>query len=178
LQDAGYRRIGLDHFCLPGDALAAAQDQGRLHRNFQGYTDDCTSILLGLGASAIGRLPQGYVQNEVGVRAYLSRVAAGRLATVKGYALTPDDRLRGEIIERLMCQLNVDIAQVCRVHGYASSRIIAPSARLRDLISKGAVTFDGARLSVQEDARFLVRSVAAAFDAYLDGSASKHSRAV
>jgi oxygen-independent coproporphyrinogen-3 oxidase len=178
LQDAGYRRIGLDHFCLPDDPLALAQDQDKLRRNFQGYTDDQTSVLIGLGASAIGKLPQGHLQNEVGARAYISRVAGGRLATAKGYALTPDDRARGEIIERIMCHLNVDIAQVCRRHGYASGAIVPPSTRLRDLVSKGAVTFDGERLSVTENARFLVRSVAAAFDAYLDSSGSKHSRAV
>ncbi len=70
LKEAGYLQIGLDHFALPGDAMAAAQREGRLRRNFQGYTTDTSNVLLGFGASAIGQLPQGYVQNEVNIRAY------------------------------------------------------------------------------------------------------------
>src|SRR6266571_2848480 len=97
LTQARYVRIGLDHFALPGDAMAAALRDGTLRRNFQGYTTDTGNTLLGFGASAIGQLPQGYVQNEVGTRAYSASIANGRLATVKGYALTDDDRLRAEI---------------------------------------------------------------------------------
>ena len=87
LTRAGYVQIGLDHFALPGDGMAAALRDGTLRRNFQGYTTDASKLLLGFGASAIGHLPQGYVQNEVGTRAYLQSIADGRLATVKGYGL-------------------------------------------------------------------------------------------
>ena len=80
LLDAGYVRIGLDHFALPGDRLAIARQDGRLKRNFQGYTDDSADTLIGLGASAIGRMPQGFVQNAVPTRNYLARIAEGRLA--------------------------------------------------------------------------------------------------
>jgi oxygen-independent coproporphyrinogen-3 oxidase len=76
--------------------MAVALQDGRLHRNFQGYTTDASNILLGFGASAIGHLPQGYVQNEVHTRAYTEAIASGRSATVKGYALTDDDRLRAD----------------------------------------------------------------------------------
>src|ERR1700739_2820425 len=102
LKEAGYLQIGLDHFALPDDDIATALRSGTLHRNFQGYTTDASNILLGFGASAIGHLPHGYVQNEVSSRAYLESIASGKLATVKGYALTDDDRLRAEIIERVM----------------------------------------------------------------------------
>jgi len=84
LVEAGYVQIGLDHFALPGDAMAIAFREGRLRRNFQGYTTDAGDVLLGFGASAIGQLPQGYVQNEVGIHAYSQSIAAGRLATIKG----------------------------------------------------------------------------------------------
>jgi hypothetical protein len=99
LKQAGYLQIGLDHFALPGDEMAIALGEGKLRRHFQGYTTDASNILLGFGASAIGRLPQGYVQNEIHTRGYLESIASGRLATIRGYALTDDDRLRaGELV--------------------------------------------------------------------------------
>ena len=178
LKEAGYQQIGLDHFALPDDAMAVAQREGRLRRNFQGYTTDASNVLLGFGASAIGHLPQGYVQNEVPTRAYCETIAGGKLATVKGYALTADDRLRAEIIERIMCDFGVDLAPICARHGQAAERMLKSSSRLKDLISSGVVELDGAALAVRDDSRFLVRSVAAAFDAHLDGSKQLHSRAV
>ena len=178
LKEAGYLQIGLDHFALPGDAMAAAQREGRLRRNFQGYTTDMSNVLLGFGASAIGHLPQGYVQNEVNIRAYSEMIAGGKLATVKGYALTADDRLRAEIIERIMCDFGVDLDPICARYGSAPQEVLKSSPRLKDLISSGVVELDGASLAVKEDSRFLVRSVAAAFDAHLDGSKQLHSRAV
>ena len=178
LTKAGYVRIGLDHFALPGDHMAVALREGTLRRNFQGYTTDTGNILLGFGASAIGRLPQGYLQNEVSTRAYLQSIAGGRLATAKGYALTEDDRLRAEIIERIMCDFGADLGPICARHGAAPEAILQSSPRLRDLISDGVIELDGASLAVKDQSRFLVRSVAAAFDAHLDRSNGLHSRAV
>lgn len=178
LQQAGYLQIGLDHFAQPGDAMAAAMREGRLRRNFQGYTTDTGNVLLGFGASAIGRLPQGYVQNEVQISAYSQSIAAGRPATVKGYALTADDRLRAEIIERIMCDFGVDLEATCARHGSAPEAMLQSAPRLNELISHGVVELDGTQLSVSDQSRFLVRSVAAAFDAHLDASKQLHSRAV
>ena len=178
LARAGYVRIGLDHFALPDDGMAMARQGGKLRRNFQGYTTDASDLLLGFGASAIGHLPQGYVQNEVGTRAYLERIARGRLATEKGYVLTDDDRLRAEIIERIMCDFGVDVGGICARHGSAAEAVLSSSARLQSLISDGVVKLDGTALAVMDDSRFLVRSVAAAFDAHLAGSGQRHSRAV
>ncbi len=158
--------------------MAVAFREGRLRRNFQGYTTDDSSVLLGFGASAIGRLPQGYVQNEVGTRAYQQAIAGDRLATAKGYALSGDDRLRAEIIERIMCDFGVDLDPICARHGLSASTVLKSSSRLQDLISNGIVELDGTSLAVSDDSRFLVRSVAAAFDAHLDGSKQLHSRAV
>ena len=178
LRQAGYLQIGLDHFALPGDEMAVAYREGRLRRNFQGYTTDASNVLLGFGASAIGHLPQGYVQNEIQTRAYLEAIAGDRLATVKGYALTADDRLRAEIIERIMCDFGVDLDPICARHGTESETMLKSSPRLQHLISDGVVQLDGASLALADDSRFLVRSVAAAFDAHLDGSQQLHSRAV
>jgi oxygen-independent coproporphyrinogen-3 oxidase len=178
LREAGYVQIGLDHFALPEDDMALALRNGALHRNFQGYTTDASDILLGFGASAIGRLPRGYVQNEVNTRAYLESIASGKLATVKGYALTNDDRLRAEIIERVMCDFGVDLDQICARHQSAPETMLNSSPRLKKLISDGVVQIDGTSLNLAKDSRFLVRSLAAAFDAHLDGSKQLHSRAV
>ncbi len=145
LIEAGYVQIGLDHFALPDDEMAVALREGRLHRNFQGYTTDASNILLGFGASAIGHLPQGYVQNEIHTLAYSEAIAAGRLATAKGYALTDDDRLRGEIIERIMCEFGVDLGAICARHGSVPEQMLLSSPRLQDLICDGIVEVDGAR---------------------------------
>lgn len=175
---AGYVRIGLDHFARPADEMARALGSGRLRRNFQGYTTDGCEALLGFGASAIGRLPQGYVQNEVVIGRYGERVRDGALPTAKGYRLSADDRLRADLIERLMCDLSVDIDAVCARHG-ADPRTLAPSlSRLEGLSQEGVIAFDGARLLLPEQSRLLVRKVASLFDAHIDQPARRYSRAV
>lgn len=178
LTAAGYRQIGLDHFAFPGDSLATAQAAGNLHRNFQGYTTDASDVLIGFGASAIGRLEQGYVQNDAAIRSYCSQIRCGDLATEKGYALTADDRLRADIIERIMCDFRVDLQEVCTKHGTTPAATLQSATRLHGLTADGVVNLDGAVLSVRDDARHLVRSVAAAFDAYLGTSGPVYSRAV
>ncbi len=175
---AGYVRVGLDHFARPTDAMARALSQGRLHRNFQGYTTDRCEALIGLGASAIGRLPQGYVQNDVVIGRYAERVADGGLPTGKGYRLTAEDRLRAELIERVMCDLAVDIDAVCDQHP-VDRRVLASSlGKLEDLSRAGLISFDGSRVLLPENARLFVRKVASAFDAHLDQAGRQFSRAV
>src|SRR5690606_35853001 len=98
LASHGYVPVGLDHFAQADDALAVAARAGRLRRNFQGYTTDPADALIGFGASAIGRLPQGFVQNAVDIAGYARAVTRGAFATVKGIAVSADDELRGAII--------------------------------------------------------------------------------
>jgi len=178
LVSAGYRRIGLDHYALPEDTMVQAQADGVLHRNFQGYTTDPSDVLIGFGASAIGRLTQGYAQNEVVLGRYAERISRGELATAKGYALTADDRLRADLIERVMCDFRVDVSQVCRTHGTEPETFLRSIPRLRMLEQDGIIRLKGNVLSVSDDTRFLVRTVASAFDAYLGASGRTHSRAV
>jgi oxygen-independent coproporphyrinogen III oxidase len=178
LVDAGYVRIGFDHFALPDDNLAVAKREGRLRRNFQGYTDDSAETLIGLGASAIGRMPQGFVQNLVLTRDYLARVGEDGFATAKGYAFTAEDRFRAHIIERIMCDMAVDLSKIARSYGRDPATAIVDRSRLDRLIDDGAVVMNDARISVSDGAEFLVRSVASAFDAYLARSAATHSRAI
>ena len=174
LQSFGYRLIGLDHFALPGDELAVAASQHRLHRNFQGYTADDADALIGLGASAIGKLPQGFVQNAPDLAGYSRAVSGGSFATVKGLGLSDDDRLRGDIIERLMCDLEVDLDTV---EGGAAA-YAAELAALKPLAEDGLLSIAGARVVVTERGRPYVRIAAAAFDAYLKSGQKRHSVAV
>ena len=167
----GYVAIGLDHFARPGDALARAAAEGRLRRNFQGYTTDDAPALIGLGASAISTLPQGYAQNAGDLRQYRGRIAAGRLATARGVALDDDDRIRRRIIARLMCGFEADL-------GPADGTLEVDRGTLAEMARDGLVVGDGSRLRVTEAGRPYVRTVAACFDRYLSSRAGRHTQAV
>ena len=136
---AGYRQIGLDHFALPGDDLVRVQELGKLRRNFQGYTTDNCDTLIGFGASAIGRIKGGYVQNEVAPGLYAQHVASGHLATAKGYELTLEDRVRAVIIERLMCDFAADVPAICSAHGFDPSALLDGNNRLTALEDDGVL---------------------------------------
>jgi len=172
----GYVAIGFNHFALPGDALALAARGGTLHRNFQGYTCDDADALIGIGASAISRLPQGYAQNAPDLAGYSRAVQTGALATVRGIALTADDRLRASIIERIMCDLRVDLRGAAGGAGFTG--FAAELASLRPLADEGLVRIDDGSIEVTEYGRPFVRLVAAAFDAYFQPERQRHSLAV
>lgn len=174
----GYVRIGLDHYALPSDELAIAAADGRLHRNFQGYTTDPAGTLLGLGCSAIGSLPQGFVQNVSQELGWRAAVIKGELPIARGVALTPDDRLRGEIIERLMCDLAVDLAAVCARHRRPISDLAEARASLRPFVADGLLEVDGAKLRAIGDGRLVIRSICAVFDAYFQPDAQRHAKAI
>jgi oxygen-independent coproporphyrinogen-3 oxidase len=172
LMSFGYQAVGLDHFALPDDELAVAAREGRLHRNFQGYTTDEADALIGLGASAIGRLPQGFVQNAPDLGGYSRAVQSGQFATVKGLALTEDDRTRAAIIERLMCDLAVDL------NDFAGNGFADEMAALEALAADGLLTITGKRIAITASGRPYVRIAAAVFDTYLAASQKRHSAAV
>lgn len=174
LQGFGYQAIGLDHFAQPDDELAAAAREKRLRRNFQGYTVDDADALIGLGASAIGKLPQGFVQNAPDVGGYSRAVAGGEFAIVRGIALSDEDRVRAGIIERLMCDLELDLAAL---EG-GLERFAAEIAALQPLAEEGLVTIEGAHVAVTREGRPFVRIAAAVFDAYLPAGQKRHSVAV
>jgi oxygen-independent coproporphyrinogen-3 oxidase len=178
LVEAGYRPIGIDHFALPSDAMAIAAGTGRLHRNFQGYTTDPADVLIGLGASSIGRLPQGYVQNHAVLRDYTAAIAAARLATAKGIALSDEDRVRGAVIERLMCDFKVDTEAVRSSHPAVADIFGDALPGIDRLAADGLLRRDGGIIAVATEARPLVRAVAACFDAYRGAPGRTHSPAV
>jgi oxygen-independent coproporphyrinogen-3 oxidase len=175
---AGYVRIGLDHFARPDDDLARAAAEGRLHRNFQGYTTDAAATLLGLGASSIGRLPQGFVQNATQELAWRAAVRDARLPVARGVAFTDDDSLRGEIIERLMCDLAVDVGAAAVRHGRDPACLDDALARLPPFVADGLARLDGRRLQVVGEGRLVIRSICALFDAYFDPQGRRHARSL
>lgn len=178
LAEHGYRRIGLDHFARAGDSLTRALDEGRLRRNFQGYTDDQASTLLGFGASAIGSLSQGYVQNAVPFGAYADAVKAGRLAVTRGVEVDADDRVRRAVIERLMCDLTVDLGALGQGLEAPPGGFAEELSALAPLARDGLVEVEGSRIHITDTGQPLMRTVCAVFDRYLATGKGRHSRAV
>lgn len=175
---AGYVAIGLDHYALPDDTLSLAAAQGRLRRNFQGYTDDPAPVLVPFGASSIGRFSEGFVQSAVPTDAWGRAIDAGRLPLAKQIRVTPEDELRAAVIERLMCNLEVDVAAVCREQGFAEDTLATAVADAAALEPLGLATVDGATVRVPVEARRLMRAVAACFDANLPTAPQRHAKAV
>ncbi len=179
LVEQGYVRIGLDHFAKPGDGLAIAAREGRLRRNFQGYTDDAVPTLIAFGASSISALPQGYAQNLVETGAYTRAVMEGTLPIAKGIAFSGEDRLRAAIIERLMCDMSVDLDAVCARFAPLRPDFADELEKLGGLAAEGLIELEGRRIRVKEEARPALRIVCAVFDAYLAESATpRHAAAV
>lgn len=175
---AAYVPIGIDHFALPSDGLAVAARDGSLHRNFQGYTTDAAPALIGFGASSIGSLPDGYVQNVTATGEYMRRIASGGLAVARGVGFIGDDRLRGFTIERLMCDFGVSFDGLRDRFGPAAETVIT---ELRDYALDDAdelLVLIPQGVQVTARGRPFVRAVAAHFDAYLERGAARHSVAV
>jgi oxygen-independent coproporphyrinogen-3 oxidase len=169
----GYRRIGIDHFAKPGDGLVQAAASGRLHRNFQGYTDDTSRVLLGFGASSISSFADGFVQNVADVPRYVNAIEAGSLASARGCALDEGDRQRARIIERLMCDFAVDLTAVASDADFREE-----IAMLAPMQWDGLIETDGATLTVTEAGRPVVRVIAAAFDTYRRLQKAQFSKAI
>jgi oxygen-independent coproporphyrinogen-3 oxidase len=178
LEHLGYVSIGFDHFAKPDDSMAKAMRGGTLRRNFQGYTTDTATTLIGFGASSIGKLRQGYVQTAADIGAWTRGVEAGELPVARGYALTAEDRLRGAIIEALLTSFDVDLAapQFGVVPGqtWVNEQLIG----LDDLVEDGLCEVMGTKVRIPHDARFLARLVASRFDGFMDRSQARHSVAV
>ena len=174
LVEHGYIRVGLDHFAKPGDALVSAP----VARNFQGYTGDRAATLIGIGASAIGRLPHGYVQNAVAVADYERRIRNDGLATAKGLAFTDEDRMRGYVIERLMCDLALSGAEVRRRFGAAAAAVAEEAETVIASDQHGLVIGTADGFIVTERGRPFIRSICAHFDAYLDCTSAHHAAGV
>jgi oxygen-independent coproporphyrinogen-3 oxidase len=171
-----YQEIGIDHFARADDGLAIAARTGRLRRNFQGYTDDTAQTLIGLGASAISRFPQGYAQNAPATSAYQAAVRDGLLATVRGRVFTAEDIIRWTMISALMCDFRVDYARVADEVGTTPEKIAERLNGIDDAFPL-MIGRDADGLTVLPDARPLTRMIARFLDAYAVNEAG-HSAAI
>ena len=172
MAEAGYVYIGMDHFALPDDELAVAQREGTLRRDFQGYTARRPDVLIGLGVSAIGKLGRTYIQNTRELLDYEGRIGRGSLAVTRGMNLNSDDAMRADVIERLMCDGELDVAQWERRWGRRfADEYASEIERLGTLASLGIVTVEPGAVRVAGAGRLLVRHVCQVFDSYLSNPA-------
>jgi len=168
LTRAGYVYIGMDHFAKPGDELAVALREGKLHRNFQGYSTRPDCDLLAFGISAIGKVGATYVQNVKTLDKYYEALDERRLPVMRGIALEEDDLLRREVIQKLMCEFRLDYGALERAHGIRfGERFATELAALAPLAADGLVTLAPDGLEGTLRGRMLVRTVAMLFDRHL-----------
>ncbi|WP_140908686.1 oxygen-independent coproporphyrinogen III oxidase [Cognatiluteimonas lumbrici] len=188
LTAAGYAYIGMDHFALPDDDLAQAQQRGTLHRNFMGYTTHADSDLVGLGVSAISHIGDSFSQNPRDLPSWQIALDEGRLPVFRGMQLDEDDVLRAELIQQLMCQGEIPVAALERRHGIDFAEYFADALdRLHPLVEDGLVRVEAERIAATTQGRLLLRNIAMCFDRYLDdpskrrpaeGAAPRFSRAI
>lgn len=169
LREHGYQAVGFDHFALPGDPLGVAAREGQLRRNFQGFTDDRSSVLIGLGSSAISSFPHLLAQNEKNSGRYRMLATEGRLAANRGIARSAEDRYRGAVIERLLCDGRARIG----------GRLLAEvRSMLAQFIERGLCRIEQEWLVIQPQGLPYARTIAAQFDPYRSQSARRFSSAV
>jgi oxygen-independent coproporphyrinogen-3 oxidase len=176
LTDAGYVYIGMDHFALPGDSLAVAKRQGRLHRNFQGYSTQADCDLIALGVSSIGRVGATYSQNAKTMEAYCNMLDQGHFPVVRGLTLTRDDLIRRSAIMALMCQGHLQFEAINLAWLIDFQRLFAKELnQLEDMQAQGLVSLSETGIQVTGMGWFFVRGVAMVFDRYVQTD-PKHSR--
>lgn len=174
LLNAGYVYVGMDHFALPEDALAIAKRQGRLHRNFQGYSTQPDCDMIGLGVSSIGKVGANYSQNAKTLEEYYDFLDQGRFPIIKGLSLTHDDVLRRAVIMAIMCQgsinyESIELAYLIDFKKYFANELEA----LKPLEQNGMIYFDTQGVHVTEIGWFFVRAVAMVFDKYLQSDKNR-----
>jgi oxygen-independent coproporphyrinogen-3 oxidase len=177
----GYSYIGMDHFALPTDALAVAKRQGRLHRNFQGYSTQPDCDLIALGVSAIGRMGPTYSQNAKTLPEYYDAMHRRQFATVRGLTATRDDLVRRAVIAAVMCQGHVEFESIELAHLIEFRKYFADELeRLATLAQEGLVELDDRSIQVTALGWYFVRGIAMAFDRYLqsDQARARFSRII
>ncbi len=180
LTRAGYVYIGMDHFARPDNELAVAQRDGRLYRNFQGYSTHAGCDLIGMGMTSISQVGDCYSQNAKGLEDYCRRIDDGGLAVVRGLELNAEDRLRREVITSLICNFGVSYAEVEERHGIDFARHFAGEIRrLREMEADGLLEIGAEGIEVRPVGRLLIRNICMVFDAYLQpASGQRFSRTI
>ncbi len=166
----GYQAIGIDHYALPKDSLAIAQKNGTMRRNFQGYTDDRASTILGFGLSSISQFRYAYAQNAVSVLQYRTIIEAGHLAVQRGITLSSQDVITREVIMRLMCDFEVDLGT------YKNVKVNYPQLVL--LAQDGLIDMNKGRIRITDLGKPFTRVVASCFDPYLNQEKNRHAKAI
>ncbi|MFU8848031.1 MAG: oxygen-independent coproporphyrinogen III oxidase [Opitutales bacterium] len=176
----GYVYIGMDHFALPDDELVVAQHEGTLQRNFQGYSTRAGVEICGFGISSISQGADSYRQNVKDIESYRAMVESGRLPVAKGYELTNEDKLRADVIMRLMCDLALDYREMSAKWGIDFELHFANAlAQLKEPTEDGLIELTEAGLKVTERGRLFIRNLAMCFDAYLEPAVEgRYSRTV
>ncbi len=172
----GYEEIGIDHYARPQDSLALSNREHMMRRNFQGYTDDTSDVLIGMGASAISRYPQGFAQNVSASSKYAQFIEDGHLATERGHTMSADDHLRSDMIESLMCQFALDCNSLAAKHNKSVSEVFSMTAAMRERFHDLLEIKDGV-IKLNESARLIARLCAQEVDAYAMPE-GRHSRAL
>jgi oxygen-independent coproporphyrinogen III oxidase len=180
LTGAGYVYIGMDHFALPDDELAAAQRRGTLYRNFQGYSTHADCDLVGIGVSAIGKVGDCYAQNVKRIDEYRALLDAGRLPVWRGIVLDADDRLRREVITRLICNFELNPAPIEREFAIDFAQYFAAEiAALEHLAEDGLLVIDDGVIRISPLGRLLVRNICMVFDRrFRDGEERRFSKVI
>ncbi len=172
LTDAGYQFIGMDHFALPEDELAIAQREGKLHRNFQGYTTQGECDLIGFGVSAISMVGDTYAQNQKELKYYYAQMNETRHALWKGVSLSSDDLLRREVIKQLMCNFELDKQAIEAQFGIDFNHYFAEDlGLLQTFINDDLVTVSEEKIEVNLRGRMLIRNICMCFDKYFRAKA-------
>ncbi len=172
----GYEEIGIDHFARPADGLARAAREGRLRRNFQGYTDDTSRVLIGAGASSISKFPQGFAQNNPATSGYHSAIRDGHFATTRGHTFTGDDKLHEAMIMALMCDFRIDFGELAKDFGIKPSEVAARIDGIDDAFP-GMLAHTADAVEIRAEARPLTRMIARFLDEYATGGEG-HSAAI
>jgi oxygen-independent coproporphyrinogen-3 oxidase len=171
----GYVPFGIDHYAVKSSSIIQNLKNRKLQRNFQGYTEDDAEVLIGVGASSISSLPDGYVQNIPIIADYLRALKKNKLPISRGYKLKTEDKIYSIVIKELMCYLNVDLKQVTKKFSKDKNLFSSNIKKLKPFIDAGYLNFDNFVLSINPEARPLVRIICSVFDQYFEAKTNSYS---
>jgi oxygen-independent coproporphyrinogen-3 oxidase len=171
----GYEPFGIDHYAEKSSSIIQNVKNRKLQRNFQGYTEDDADILIGVGASSISSLPNGYVQNIAKISDYIRALKKNKLPISRGYGLKEKDKIYSSVIKELMCYLNVDLRQVTKRFSKDTNLFSSNIKKLKPFIDADYVNFQNFVLSIKPEARPLVRTICSAFDQYFEPKTNRYS---
>jgi len=178
LLENNYKKIGLDHFVREDDSMYQSYINNKLHRNFQGYTTDSAKNLIGLGITSISQFEDGFMQNLTSIKKYEERLLNKELPTNRGIIISKNDKIQRDIIEKIMCNYEVNLNNVIKDWDISIDNIFQNTELLNDLIKDKVISMDNNIITINKDMYPLVRIVASIFDEYFTASEKRHSSAV